>query len=81
MRAKLKQRFRRRNMSDGHSGTILFGIIAGLLALWSFTRAASWVTRRKTAHHPHSAWQLQQHRAQYSKEVSDQIGDGSFRRL
>jgi hypothetical protein len=57
---------------------ILLGIIVGLLALCLFIGAASLATRRKTAaRHLHSAWYLQQHRAQFSKEVSDQIGDGS----
>ena len=61
---------------------ILLGIIVGLLAVSLFIGAASLATRRKTARHLHSAWHLQQHRAQYSKEVSEQIGDGSsFRRL
>jgi uncharacterized membrane protein YhaH (DUF805 family) len=61
---------------------ILLGIIVGLIALCFFIGAASLATRRKTARHLHSAWHLQQHRAPYSKEVSEQIGDGSsFRRL
>jgi hypothetical protein len=61
---------------------ILLGIIVGLLALCLFIGGASLARRRKAARHLHSAWYLQQHRAQYSKEVSDQTGDGSsFRGL
>ena len=61
---------------------ILSGVIVGLLALCLFIGAASLAARRKTARHLHSAWHLQQHRAQYSKEVSEQIEDGSsFRQL
>jgi len=68
-------------MSGGQAGMILLGIIVGLLVLWTFTGATSWGARRKRARHLHSSvWQLQQHRAQYSKAVSNQIGAGSFHR-